>query len=29
VVKWIADDMHIELLSPHGVGDPVEGEERS
>ena len=29
VVKWIADDMHVELLSPHGVGDPVEGEERS
>lgn len=29
VIKWLADDRHIELLSSQGVGDPVEGEERS
>jgi len=27
VVKWLADDLQIELLSPRGVGDPVEGDE--
>jgi hypothetical protein len=27
VVKRLADEMHIELLSPHGSDDPVEGEE--
>jgi len=27
VVKCLADDLQIELLSPRGVGDPVEGDE--
>ena len=27
VVKWLADDLHIELLASRGVGDPMEGDE--
>jgi hypothetical protein len=27
VVRWLADDMHIELLSPRDVGDPAQGNE--